>query len=81
MKESKDKPKNVSLTKLMRFNCKDIDCPIEGNSPEYHCCQYCWHIPDSETKKHPSDWKCELPNREAQRSQYADMDNKQQVLI
>lgn len=68
----------------MLYSCPDIDCPIEGDDPELHCCQYCLHIPDSQTAKVnilQENWVCDLPRREAQRRHYAGLDGKQKVLL
>lgn len=69
------------LEKLLLFSCPDIDCPIEGDSPELHCCQYCLHIPEDTIKNGAQNWVCELPNREAQRRHFASMNEKQKVLL
>jgi hypothetical protein len=80
--QEKDTSNNLKSVSILKYSCPDIDVPIEGNTPEYHCCQYCLHISDEEVnKKAPDDWVCDLPNREAQRRHFANLDNKQQILL
>jgi hypothetical protein len=83
MNESTNQNKSVS-ERLLKYSCEDIDCPYEPKDEDednYYCCQYCFHIPDSEIRKKPQDWKCNLPNREAQRRHYASLTEKQKVLL
>lgn len=65
--------------KLLSYSCPDLDCPYE--SKEYRCCQYCFHIPDSDIKNPAHEWKCNLANREAQRRHHAELDEKQARFI
>ena len=72
--------KSISvINKLMVFDCPDLDSPYE--SRDMRCCQYCLHIKDDQVKLLvPEKWVCDLPNREAQRRHWANLDNKQKVL-
>ncbi len=70
--------KNIT-NKLLSFDCPDLNSPYE--SRDMRCCQYCFHIPESDVKQSPEKWICDLPHREAQRRHWANLDNKQKVLV
>jgi hypothetical protein len=75
--------KNKELSKkfiVLSFKCRDFETWIEGNDPQYQCCQYCMNIKEEENK--PIElWVCKMPSREAQRRHFAYLDNKQKVLL
>lgn len=75
---SQEKDTQLLSYKLLGYSCPDLDCPYE--STDMRCCQYCFHIPESDVKKAPEQWKCNLPHREAQRRFWANVDNKQSRL-
>jgi hypothetical protein len=66
---------NIKLSlqdKLLTFKCPDLDTPYD--SKEMQCCQYCFHIPESQVHQSPEKWVCDLPNREAQRRHWASVE-------
>jgi len=80
-------PQNLNISQpfnVIKYSCPDKKVPIEGDSPEYQCCQYCIHLLETRDQHGNMisihDWKCELPRREAQRRMKESIDQKQKVL-
>jgi uncharacterized Zn-finger protein len=71
--------KNNQTKKLsvLEYTCPDVYQEIGDKF--YNHCLYCGHL--QRAKAEYKDWRCDLPNREAQRRHHAGLTEKQKVLV
>ena len=75
MNEENNLPKKYLV---LDFSCRDLETYYE--SKQYQCCHYCNHLIEDMTIP-IEQWRCKMPSREAQRRHFANLDNKQKVLL